>query len=259
MRIYFFLCIILMTVFDGNSQKRLKRVNYLESRQRTIQTDGSELLSAIRKIPIEIFYVLEEDTTLKDSLYIRYFETSKTIENQGYYKRGKKTGIWKDFFETADSIPKIKVEQYFKDDTLNGIYESCGLSGSKRLSCFYKNGKISGTMYLYYPTGEVESEVPHYKGLKNGDVCFFYEDGKLKSVERYVNGNKTGKFWAYSKEGRILQKGQYFDNEKTDTLFSFYDNGILKTRAFFANDTLNGPLSEFSEEAKITKQFNYKD
>ena len=235
--LFFILFVSLFVSKSVLAQKRTKKVVYVESRQRTKQADGTESYSNARKIPSEVYYVSASDTNLRDSLYIKYFATSQCIEQSGYYNIGLKTGIWKEFYETNDTNVKVKSSQEYRNDTLNGVYESFRPTSEKRLEGFYQNGRLIGSLLLYFQNGECEAEVLHENGLKEGKSIFYHQGGTVRLIENYSQGLKSGGFISYFSSADTMQVGTYFKDQKVDTLTTFFENGRLKQKVFFEKDS----------------------
>jgi antitoxin component YwqK of YwqJK toxin-antitoxin module len=47
---------------------------------------------------------------------------------------------------------------------------------------------------MYYPTGELKSEVFIINGKKNGERKSYHENGQLKTICNYVNDKKLNDF-----------------------------------------------------------------
>jgi len=56
----------------------------------------------------------------------------------------------------------------------------------------YKDGKLEGRSYFYYDNGKIESIEPYEDGILNGVVTRYYDDGQLKARLHFVDGLRGG-------------------------------------------------------------------
>ncbi len=56
----------------------------------------------------------------------------------------------------------------------------------------YKNGKLNGETFFYYPNGKIESIVPYTKGKIHGAFVCYWPNGKPKSRIHFENGLRGG-------------------------------------------------------------------
>jgi antitoxin component YwqK of YwqJK toxin-antitoxin module len=63
----------------------------------------------------------------------------------------------------------------------------------------YKNGRLHGKSYFWYENGKVESVEPYQNGLINGAVTRYYENGQRKARIHFTEGMRGGNmgenFW----------------------------------------------------------------
>lgn len=76
-------------------------------------------------------------------------------------------------------------------------------SGYRRHSYTYKkayqNGQLHGKSYFYFPNGKIESVEPYEKGILDGVVLRYYDNGQVRArihfVDGYRGGAKGEMFW----------------------------------------------------------------
>jgi len=87
----------------------------------------------------------------------------------------------------------------------------------------------------FYPSGKIKSEInKNEKGLTDGLVKKFYENGNLKEVFTM---------------GKNSFQGEYK---------SFYENGKIKEKINFSNGLMNGDFITYSKDGKVAKTEKYK-
>ena len=102
---------------------------------------------------------------------------------------GKKQGTWKEFYTNR----RILVENY-------------------------NNGKLDGSVILFYKNGQKEWRYNYTNGVMNGSYFKWYSNGE-KATHGYFENGKPAGIWAWwDKNGTITKKENYL--QKT--------NGIIK-------------------------------
>lgn len=107
------------------------------------------------------------------------FNTNKQLIQHGYFKKGLKDGIWKEWDENSELIMITE----------------------------WKNGKIHGEHKKYNNIGQLEFITHYKKGIKNGKECLFYLNN-----ESICNKYKKGKLVIEKKKEK--QKKQNTDSLK---------------------------------------------
>ncbi len=87
---------------------------------------------------------------------------------------------------------------------------------------------------IYYPNGNVESEISYNDSIREGEAKFYYDDGTLKEERLYVNGRVEG-----------LVK-------------TYHPNGKLKELINIEDGKREGPTSVFDEEGNYVKDIYYE-
>ena len=121
-------------------------------------------------------------------------------------KDGKPNGTMKEYYSNGnlkgqmtwtDGVPNGPVTTYYEDGTIEtiGSYKNGKKDGLSKK--YYKDGVVSEMVFeddqpqvhkLYYPNGQLKSEVPIVNGLPNGVAKTYDENGKLISIQEYKDG-----------------------------------------------------------------------
>lgn len=151
------------------------------------------------------------------------------IAEEGYYKNGKKTGIWKEYF----------------------------CNGNLKNSVTFENGKPSGIASIYYENGKIQESGLFINNRWTGKYYLYYDNGSIQH-EFYFNekGKREGKQYYYYKSGNIAIIG-YFKEGKEDSCRNYFENGKIEGFSYFKNGECDSCKSYF-ENGKIAKVF-YKD
>jgi antitoxin component YwqK of YwqJK toxin-antitoxin module len=86
---------------------------------------------------------------------------------------------------------------------------------------------------VYYPNGNIQSEVETYKGKRNGILKTFYESGKMKSKEEWRDGFLNGKAEYYFEDGKLKHVSNWIMNQQDGLTKKFYSKGELKSRSIY--------------------------
>ena len=74
----------------------------------------------------------------------------------------------------------------------------------------FKNGRRSGGLRAYFPSGRIHWEAIYHNGLIKGPAQEFYSNGKVYRSLNYLEGEKNGKYKVYYEDGSIEIEGGYF-------------------------------------------------
>ena len=106
--------------------------------------------------------------------------------------------------KSSDTIVKRgRVYQRGQDHPFTGIVVGQGRIGYRDFVCLYekqyKDGLLDGRSYYYYENGKLESIEPYDKGQLNGMMTQYYPNGKIKARIHLENGQRGGSkgemFW----------------------------------------------------------------
>ena len=82
------------------------------------------------------------------------------------------------------------------DRPFSGVVTGKGREGHRRCQCryekHYKDGLLQGRSYFYYENGKLESVEPYDKGRLNGMLVQYYPNGKIKARIHLVDGKRGG-------------------------------------------------------------------
>lgn len=135
-----------------------------------------------------------------------------------------------------DTTWKDEPVNYFVVDSLKGpeicIYMSNG--NDTAFVAKYYNGRKTGMVKTYYPSGKLMMTTIYAKGKKNGEETIYNEEGAIMIKGCYVDGTKDG-FWIYKNYGFMGNyknglKSGWWRQVRPDTskVMLWYKNGKLK-------------------------------
>ena len=131
----------------------------------------------------QVSYEITYENGLRQGKSITYLENGKIIGETNYID-GKKEGKSLETF--TDMIQK---------------------------KANYKNNKIDGDMFLYYPSGKLLQKRSFINGKREGELIEYYENGVIKEKAYFINDKQEKEHLFYDEKGNLI---------KTD----IYKNGI---------------------------------
>jgi antitoxin component YwqK of YwqJK toxin-antitoxin module len=140
---------------------------------------------------------------------------------EGYYKDGKKTGIWKQYYPNGT----IKSEITFVNNRPFGYAKFYFSNGKLSEEGMWENSRWVGKYKMYYETGQIFYEFQYNEqGKREGEQKYFHENGKVM-----IEGN-----WQDGKEGGIIKE--------------YYSSGNLKSEKNFKNGELDSAPIKIYED-----------
>ncbi|HEU4633016.1 MAG TPA: TonB family protein [Flavisolibacter sp.] len=202
------LCAYLLLPLLSFSQKKDTLFKYLDSTlQPTNGKNAAYFGVAIKDGKSWMLYALYPDTTLvikawfkdrqlqiKDGPYTLYYP-KRMVAQAGYYKENKMNGIW----QTWHSNGQKKDSGLIKNNLLTGLWKEWYPSGRLKFECTYQENSAY----------TVKSVSNAYYGIKNGGFTSWYEDGTMESNGTYTNDIMEGEWKFYHTNGTPSTVEQY--------------------------------------------------
>jgi antitoxin component YwqK of YwqJK toxin-antitoxin module len=92
-----------------------------------------------------------------------------------------------------------------------------------------------------------------------GEFCYFYPDGKLKTVMTYKPGNDEVLSVSYHTNGKKMAEGVYKQKQKTGEWRYYNDLDILMSEEFYDNGKSIGTWKNYFDDGKLLEVFSWKD
>ena len=139
--------------------------------------------------------------------YIEFYEDGK-ISYKITYENGIRQGKSISYLESGKSIGETNYIDGKKEGKSLETFE-----GMIQMKANYKNNKIDGDMFLYYPSGKLLQKRSFINGKAEGELIEYYENGVIKEKAYFINGKQEKEHLFYDEKGNLI---------KTD----IYKNGI---------------------------------
>jgi antitoxin component YwqK of YwqJK toxin-antitoxin module len=86
--------------------------------------------------------------------------------------------------------------------------------------------------------------------VREGPSRSWYDDGVVRTDERWAGGRRDGPFVEYHRNGTRAREGRYAADEKVGTWTLWYEQGGLEEVATFARNHRDGPFTSYYRTGK---------
>ena len=83
----------------------------------------------------------------------------------------------------------------------------------------YKQNELNGPYYEYYRNGQISVRANFVDGLKNGDYTEYYYDGTIWETGRFINGDYDGEYNTYFANGNLKSKEIYKNGDRIEAVW----------------------------------------
>jgi antitoxin component YwqK of YwqJK toxin-antitoxin module len=188
---------------------------------------------------------------------------------QGYWKKTYPDGklLYKGFFK--DNKPVGEMRRYFESGALKAIFFYDKTGESARVRLFYEDGKIAAEgkyfntlkdstwKYHSYYSGQVTSTEEFARGLRNGMMVNYYDNGDVSEKLEWKNNKKCG-LWEQYLKGNILKlKGTYSDGRLEGEFLVNYEDGKSYAKGQYLHDQRYGKWVFYSKDGSIQSELEY--
>lgn len=215
------------------------------------------------------------------------------IFEEGNYLNNKKTGLWKQFYETGaikseitykNNLPFGYAKFYFRNGNIseegnwenykwNGSYKYYYEGGQLRYDWKFVNGVRESTQKYYFENGKLNFEGEWKNGGENGTIKEYNEDGSLKEERAYLNGKfdedatKTYHAESSSSPSSVQKENKIKKSPESISIFNGSGNNKLYTSSgkiskegyFMKGVLMNGKSYEYSTDGQLIKTKIYKN
>lgn len=175
------------------------------------------------------------------------------IENgEKLYSKFSSDGTKTVFHYKGEDVRKI---DYYQDDVL--LYSYATKNDELVGVTSYLNGKpqkMKGSNITYYDVEGNKTSVRSYSGKfnLNGKSTFYFSNGNISQETDYRDGDMNGKDVIYELNGDLSSEA-YYKNDTLHGLFKNYDEGFLNYTCYYNKGRLNGPLTFYKPDGKISQ------
>jgi len=190
---------------------------------------------------------------------------------QGWWKKSYPSGklMYKGFFK--DDKPVGEMQRYFDTGARKAvlIYDSKSEYAHARL--FYADGQLAAegwycnsqkdstwSYYSYYDHTLTSREV-YTRGLRNGLMLHYFNNGNLSEKLIWVNNKKEGPWEQYFSNNSLKLKGSFHNDRLEGDFLVNYEKGNPYLRGAYKNDLRDGRWIFYKEDGTVDLELEYKN
>ena len=140
--------------------------------------------------------------------YIEFYEDGK-ISYKITYENGIRQGKSISYLESGKSIGETNYIDGKKEGKSLETFE-----GMIQMKANYKNNKIDGDMFLYYPSGKLLQKRSFINGKAEGELIEYYENGVIKEKAYFINDKQEKEHFFYDEKGKLIKTDIYKNGVK---------------------------------------------
>lgn len=206
----------------------------------------------------------------------KQYYSDGTLEKELIYSKGSINGVMKKY----DSDSMLFYEYIYKDGEIvaykfygkdNKIikeakkqkseffYEGYSSFGNKTSEGLYNiTGGKKGAWKFYDDNQVLESEEFYIDNKLDGDLVYYYKNGKIKSVSPYKKDTLQGYFSSFYPNGQLMQQGWYKNGNSVGVWLNYHPDGKISSKNYYSNDKLNGIQENFNVDEKLSDKILYE-
>ena len=129
------------------------------------------------------------------------------------------------------------------------------------VSCSDKFDGINGLKTVKFPGTDKICQLVEFKdGKKNGTLKEFYENGNIKTVQRFKDDKNIDSALYYHINGKLAVVQMHLDGYKSGCWRKYNEAGKLYSEMCFKKGNLHGPVLTYTYKTlHLIERFNYKD
>jgi antitoxin component YwqK of YwqJK toxin-antitoxin module len=198
------------------------------------------------------------------------------IRSDGYYKDGKKNGVFKEY-DTKGSLIEINkfdedvIDDEAEESVILDIRSTYYEDGTIKTIGTYKEGKKEGTHRVYDKNGIIIDGFIYKEGIiigkgiideqgfYQGTWKFYFNQDTLQSEGEYEDSKKEGKWTYYYPNGKVKQIGKFKNGKPSGSWYWYYEDGVLHREESYYKGKEDGHSIEYDELENVITEGEYID
>ena len=182
-----------------------------------------------------------------------YVKSNQQLVMEGYLYKGKKDGVWSDYWPSK--YPKTVTT--YRQGKKDGAHIEFDAEGTVHLVEHYKNDLLVGPRKVYKHRGPVILDEMYSQGKKHGPYTKYYNSGMAQEFGGYVYDVRDGRAIWYHDNGNKAIEYEYKKGVKDGPVTSYYANGSVEETGYYKDDKRSGYWKEFTEAGKPRSEGEY--
>jgi antitoxin component YwqK of YwqJK toxin-antitoxin module len=155
---------------------------------------------------------------------------------ESYYRNGLLDGLYMVYSEDNSMIEMGNYINGLKNGTLTSYYDN----GNIRVKCSYTNGKLEGLYESWFKNGKKEISVNYDNGMEHGLYHSWYECGKFSEVIEYRYGVMNGRYQSWYDNGKPMVVCSYLNGDYHGDYASWDETGTEHDEKKYVYGKLHG-------------------
>lgn len=174
---------------------------------------------------------------------------SDTLQNYTDPATGLKQGYWI-VYNSVKKLPnypaEAKVEEgTFADSKKIGLWKMYFPNGNIKSEITYTDNRPKGYAKMYYENGNLQEEGLWENSRWVGDYKSYYDNGQTFYNFKYTNtGKREGKQEYFYDNGQVMMTGEMHDGKEAGVWEERYENGDLRAKKTFNDGSLDAENTE---------------
>lgn len=194
----------------------------------------------------ESTYVEGDLSGLQKSFYL-----NGALHTEYYCDSNKTNGISKEYYPNG----KLKTQSWATNNLFEGPSYAYHLNGNLKYSGYFSEGTQVGSVKYYDYNG-----IPYQERVFNSEgiitsITNYNTQGNLVETIDLPNGN--GKCVQHFENGAIKSTNKYVMGLLMDTLTTYFPSGVIETQGSYLYNANHGALRNWDSNGKLTVEINY--
>lgn len=199
--------------------------------------------------------VLELLGTIPDG-EVKEFNDKRQLISEAHYQANKLHGL----FVRYDEKSKVRSRENYKQGLLHGPAEYFYEREGKLFcaSCNYQDNLLQGSFIVKEMDTDLIRETAHFiRGLRHGERCYYYPNGKTEAQENFINGVLHGERKIFYPDGALWFVENYANGKPDGERIGYWPNGEKFLEELYADGILHGERKTFSKDGSLIVQEEY--
>jgi antitoxin component YwqK of YwqJK toxin-antitoxin module/predicted negative regulator of RcsB-dependent stress response len=208
----------------------------------------------------------------------KYYHSNGKLRLEGQSKAGEVVGERRSYHPNGELE---EVERFNEKGKAQGVSQEFDADGKLTYETTWENGKMMSYKY-YDKAGAVIKEARRQKGAfdfvgyfangakategryrdgegKEGEWVYYWEDGSIRSRERFQDGNLHGRVDNYHRSGDLSSSFTYENGEETGPYCYYHPNGAKRDEGMKVQGELHGERILYRADGTVERREFYQN
>ena len=116
---------------------------------------------------------------------------------------------------------------------------------------FKKKEPKEGRVCEYYSNGKIRSDEFYIKGKLCGIATYWHENGNVLKYVNYENDKLDGPYLEYHESGQLAWDCTFKKNNVTGLSLEYHENGVIHNRINYLDGIEHGDFSSYNKDGSI--------